>query len=180
MLDRVLAIRHHLCICALFGVLIGELILVKCGMGPVGAARMAAIDIWYGVLAGLILVVGFSRAICAANGWPYYQHNAFFQAQTATFLVIGLLFVRPTVILIRWRRDVCRQPGRHRVRRAAAEGPASTPSRAARCAGPAVRWRCLRGVRPSREDGGPAPPTRAAILPIPHRIARQIPRAPPR
>lgn len=104
MLDLVLAILHHLFIFALFGVLLGEPILLKRGMGVVVAARMASIDTWYGVLGGLILVVRFSRAIFAAKGSLYYEHNAFFQAKTATFLVIGLISVRPTVVFIRWRR----------------------------------------------------------------------------
>jgi putative membrane protein len=104
MLDLALAILHHLFIFSLFGVLVGELVMVKRGMGVVAAARMASIDIWYGVLAGLILIVGFSRAIFAAKGWLYYEHNAFFHAKIATFLVIALLSVRPTVVFIRWRR----------------------------------------------------------------------------
>ncbi len=104
MLDLVLAILHHLFIFALFGVLIGELVLVNRRMGAMAAARMASIDIWYGVLAGLILIVGFSRARFAAKGWPYYEHNAFFHAKIVTFLVIALLSVRPTVVFIRWRR----------------------------------------------------------------------------
>jgi putative membrane protein len=103
MVDLVLAVLHHLFIFALFGVLIGELILVRHGMGAPAAARMASIDIWYGVLAGLILIVGFSRAIFAAKGWRYYEHNAFFHAKIAVFLVIALLSVRPTVVFIRWR-----------------------------------------------------------------------------
>jgi putative membrane protein len=103
-LDLVLAILHHLLIFALFSVLIGELVLVKAGMDAVAAARMASIDIWYGVLAGLILAVGFSRAIFAAKGWPYYEYNAFFLAKIVTFLVIALLSVRPTVVFIRWQR----------------------------------------------------------------------------
>lgn len=104
MLDLVLAILHHLLIFALFGVLIGELVLVQGGMDEVRAARMASIDMCYGLLAGLILVVGLCRAIFAAKGWPYYEHNAFFHAKLAAFLVIGMLSVRPTVIYIRWRR----------------------------------------------------------------------------
>jgi len=104
MLDLVLAILHHLLIFALFSVLIGELVLVKPGIDTLAAARMASVDMWYGVFAGLILAVGFSRAIFAAKGWTYYEHNAFFLVKIATFLVIALLSVRPTVVFIRWQR----------------------------------------------------------------------------
>jgi putative membrane protein len=62
------------------------------------------VDLWYGILAGLIVIVGFSRAVFAAKGWTYYQHNAFFWAKIATFVVVGLLSVPPTLRFIGWRR----------------------------------------------------------------------------
>ena len=104
MLDLALAIGHHLLIFALFGVLFAELIAVRKGMDSSTVARIASVDLWYGVLAGLIVVVGFSRAVFAAKGWAYYSHNGFFWAKIATFAVIGLLSVPPTVRFIQWRR----------------------------------------------------------------------------
>jgi len=67
-------------------------------------ARVVAIDAWYGVLAALILIVGFSRAIFAAKGWDYYEHNAFFWAKIGTFVAIGILSVPPTLAFLKWRR----------------------------------------------------------------------------
>ena len=104
MLDLVLAICHHLLIFALFGVLLAELIFVRKGMAFTAVVRTQAVDLWYGVLAALILAVGFSRAVFAAKGWLYYQHNAFFWAKIGTFLLIGLLSVPPTLRFIAWRR----------------------------------------------------------------------------
>jgi putative membrane protein len=104
MLDLVLAILHHLLVFALFGVLFGEFLLVRRGIDRHVAASIASIDIWYGVLAGLILIVGFGRALFAAKGWEYYSTNGFFWAKIVTFLVIGVLSVWPTVRYIRWRR----------------------------------------------------------------------------
>jgi putative membrane protein len=104
MLDLILAIGHHLLIFILFGVLFAELMLVRRGMAAAMVARVAAIDLWYGVLAGLILAVGFSRAVFAAKGWGYYSHNMFFWAKIGVFAVIGLLSVPPTIRFIRWRR----------------------------------------------------------------------------
>jgi putative membrane protein len=105
MLDLAAAIAHHLLIFGLFGVLTAELVLVKQGIDLVGVRRVAAVDVWYGVLAVLILVVGFSRAVYAAKGWPYYSHNAFFWAKIATFGVIGLLSAPPTIAFARWRKS---------------------------------------------------------------------------
>jgi putative membrane protein len=104
MLDLGLAIGHHLLVFALFGVLCAELIAVRRGMEATTVARIAAVDLWYGILAGLILVVGFSRAVFAAKGWFYYQHNGFFWAKIGAFAAVGLLSIPPTIRFIGWRR----------------------------------------------------------------------------
>jgi putative membrane protein len=103
-LDLPLAIGHHLLVFMIFGVLFAELILVRPGMDQAVVARVVAIDLWYGILAGLIVIFGFSRAIFAAKGWDYYLHNVFFWAKIGTFAVIGLLSVPPTIAYIRWKR----------------------------------------------------------------------------
>jgi putative membrane protein len=103
-LDLTLAILHHFAVFALFGVLFAEFVLARRGMDAAGAARVTAIDAWYGVLAALIIIVGFSRAIFAAKGWDYYSHNAFFWAKIGTFVAIGVLSVRPTLSFLKWRR----------------------------------------------------------------------------
>jgi len=104
MLDLTLAIAHHLTIFALFGVLAAELVMVRRGVDPATVARVGAIDLWYGILAGVIVAVGFSRAVFAAKGWFYYAHNSFFWAKIGTFAVIGLISIAPTFAFIGWRR----------------------------------------------------------------------------
>lgn len=104
MLDLWLAIGHHILVFALFGVLFAELVLVRKGVDLATIARVGRIDLMYGALAGLIVAVGFSRAVFAAKGWLYYSHNLFFHLKVGTFLVIGLLSIPPTIAYIRWRR----------------------------------------------------------------------------
>jgi putative membrane protein len=104
MLDVILAIAHHVLVFGLFGILFSEFVAVQRGMSPAVVTRIASIDLWYGLLAGLILIVGFSRAVFAAKGWGYYSHNVFFWAKIGVFAVIGLLSVPPTLVFIRWRR----------------------------------------------------------------------------
>jgi putative membrane protein len=104
MLDLLLAIAHHLLVFSLFGVLAAEAIAVQPNMQMSTVARIARLDLSYGVLAGLILLVGFSRAAFAAKGWGYYAHNLFFWAKVADFLVIGLLSITPTLAYLRWKR----------------------------------------------------------------------------
>jgi putative membrane protein len=103
-LDLQLAIGHHLIVFALFGILAAELVLVRRGMSFETLLSIARIDIWYGALAGAIVLVGFSRAIFAAKGWAYYSHNAFFWAKIATFFLIALLSIAPTIEYIKWQR----------------------------------------------------------------------------
>ncbi|MGZ5921181.1 MAG: DUF2214 family protein [Rhizomicrobium sp.] len=105
MLDLVLAVAHHILIFGLFGVLFAEFVLVRPGLDQATVNRVAATDLWYGILAGLIIVIGFSRAVFAAKGWDYYSHNLFFWAKIGTFAIIGALSAAPTISFLRWRRE---------------------------------------------------------------------------
>lgn len=102
-LDLVLAIVHHLLVFSLVAVAVVEFVNVRSGMDVAAVRRIAAIDSWYGILAGLIIFVGFGRAIYAAKGWYYYAHNLFFWAKIGTFVVIGLLSIPPTLAYLKWR-----------------------------------------------------------------------------
>jgi putative membrane protein len=105
MLDLVLAVAHHILIFGLFGVLFAEFVLVQPGLDQAMVRRIAATDLWYGILAGLIIVIGFSRAVFAAKGWDYYSHNLFFWAKIGTFAIIGALSAAPTLNFLRWKRE---------------------------------------------------------------------------
>jgi putative membrane protein len=104
MLDLVLAIVHHALIFGIFGILFAELMAVRPDMSSAAAVRIASIDLWYGIFAAAVVIIGFCRANFAAKGWAYYSHNAFFWAKMVTFAGIGLLSVPPTIEFIRWRR----------------------------------------------------------------------------
>jgi putative membrane protein len=59
MLDLILAILHHLIVFSLVAVMFAEIVTVRRGMDAAAVARVAAIDVGYGILAGLIVFVGF-------------------------------------------------------------------------------------------------------------------------
>jgi len=105
MLDLSLAIAHHLLIFGIFGIICAEFWAVRPGVTSTTVARIASIDLWYGILAAAVIVVGFCRAIFAAKGWVYYSHNSFFWAKILGFAVIGILSLPPTVTFIRWRKS---------------------------------------------------------------------------
>jgi putative membrane protein len=104
MLDLVLAIAHHVVVFTLFALVFGEMVALGGVLNEATVRRIARLDIWYGVLAAVILVVGFVRAIYASKGWAYYSHNAFFWAKIGTFALAGLLSIGPTLAFSRWRR----------------------------------------------------------------------------
>jgi putative membrane protein len=105
MLDLVLAIVHHFLVFAIFGILFAEFMAVRPGMSGATVARLASIDLWYGLFAAAVVIVGFCRAVFAAKGWAYYSHNAFFWSKIAVFAALGLLSVPPTLAFIRWRKS---------------------------------------------------------------------------
>jgi putative membrane protein len=115
MLDLAFAAAHHLLVFSLLGVLAAEFALVRRGMGAGSVSRVASVDLWYGILTALIIVVGFSRAVFAAKGWAYYSHNGFFWAKIGVFVVIGLLSVPPTLAFLRWRRTGVTTPDNGQV-----------------------------------------------------------------
>jgi putative membrane protein len=104
MRDLVLAIGHHVLAFGIFGILFAEFWMLRSGLSQATATRLASIDLWYGVFAGALVVVGFCRAFFAAKGWSYYSHNVYFWAKIAIFIVVGLLSLPPTFEFIRWRK----------------------------------------------------------------------------
>jgi putative membrane protein len=108
--DLLFAIGHHLLIFALAGIIAYEFAVVRQSMTAADIVRVGAVDLWYGILAGLILIVGFARANYAAKGWDYYSHNHFFWAKIGTFALVGILSIWPTVQFIRWRGALKKDP----------------------------------------------------------------------
>jgi putative membrane protein len=105
MRDLVLAIGHHVLAFGIFGILFAEFWMLRSGLSQATAARLASIDLWYGVFAGALVIVGFCRAHFAAKGWSYYSHNVYFWAKIAVFAAVGLLSLPPTMAFIRWRKS---------------------------------------------------------------------------
>ena len=103
--DLLLAILHHLLIFALAGVLAFEIAAVRTGMTGTDVRRVARVDLWYGILAGAILIVGFTRVNVAAKGWAYYSVNPFFWMKMLSFGIVGLLSLLPTFALLHWKNQ---------------------------------------------------------------------------
>lgn len=122
-LDLGLAIAHHVLVFGLAIMLAMELALLRVAPVPVG--RLTRLDAGYGLTAVLVLAVGAARVVWGAKGWTYYEANPWFWAKIATFSVIGLLSILPTLAFISWSRT-------------ARADPAFTPE--ARTVGRAATW----------------------------------------
>ena len=83
MLDLVLAIAHHIFVFVLFGIVFAEFFALRPGLGRDTVARLARLDLFYGIDAGLVLIAGFSRAVFVAKGWHYYEHGRFLGRSSA-------------------------------------------------------------------------------------------------
>jgi len=103
--DLILAILHHLLVFSLMAMLAVELTLLRPGLSPSALRTLGGVDGGYGVVAGLIIVVGILRVIFGAKGWGYYLDNWAFWAKMASFAVVGLLSIPPTLAILRWRKN---------------------------------------------------------------------------
>jgi putative membrane protein len=110
MTDLWLAIAHHALVFGLAIMLAVQFSLVREGMGRGDAGRVARLDIAYGASAGLIVAVGVARVVYGVKGYAYYVDNVWFWAKMATFAVIGLLSVPPTVRFRKWQAAMKNDP----------------------------------------------------------------------
>lgn len=110
MTDLVLAIAHHLLVFALAAILAFELAMVRPGLAGASLKRLGLIDLHYGMVAGLILAVGFARVFLGVKGPDAYLGNWVFWAKIAAFLVVGVLSVQPTIRIAGWRRAARAEP----------------------------------------------------------------------
>ncbi len=95
---------HHLAILSLILIVGAELALIRGELSAAALRRLATIDLGYGIAAGAIVVIGVARVVFGPKGWVFYVHNPWFWTKMATFLVLGLLSIHPTVAFLRWRR----------------------------------------------------------------------------
>lgn len=101
--DLILAILHHLLIFALLAILVMELMLVRPEMSRSQVLYVGRLDIAYGAIAVLILVVGFGRVFFGDKGPAFYLLNWVFWAKIAAVVAVGVLSVPPTLRIVRWR-----------------------------------------------------------------------------
>ena len=108
--DLILAILHHLLVFSIFAIFAVEMTLIRPGLDAAGIRRLAGIDSAYGGLSLAVLAVGFARVFWGLKGWDYYSTYWVFWAKIAAFVLVGLLSLRPTLRIQRWRRTAGADP----------------------------------------------------------------------
>ena len=104
--DWILACLHHVAVFSLASVLAAELALINLELRAQSIRRIVAIDLWYGIIAGAVVVFGVIRVIWGAKGYQYYIANSVFWMKMALFLAVGLLSIAPTLRYLAWRRGL--------------------------------------------------------------------------
>jgi putative membrane protein len=109
-LDLALTTAHHLVVFSLVSLLAVELFMLRPGIDAVNLERLGAVDLFYGIAAAAILVVGVCRVIWGAAGYEFYMGNLAFWLKMGTFVLVGLLSAPPTIFIARARK-AAKAPG---------------------------------------------------------------------
>jgi putative membrane protein len=104
LLDWMLASLHHLAVFSLMAILAAEFVLIRNDMNAATIKRFSQIDLYYGIVAGLVVVFGFARVFFGAKGHEYYFANHVFWLKMMLFVAVGILSVWPTLKFVGWRR----------------------------------------------------------------------------
>lgn len=108
--DFLLAATHHVLVFALFVILAVEIVYAKPGLSADTVRRLGRIDMLYGLVSTLVIIVGFSRAIWGLKGWAYYESNILFWVKIGLFVTVGTLSVIPTIAFLKWNWRLRKDP----------------------------------------------------------------------
>ena len=111
MTDLLLAIAHHLLVFSLAAILAVELATIRPGLGGASLRRLGIVDLHYGLIAALILIVGFARVYMGVKGPEAYLGAWTFWAKIGAFALVGLLSAPPTLRILQWRKRARAEPG---------------------------------------------------------------------
>jgi putative membrane protein len=100
--NSLMASLHHLSAFTLTACLVYEFVAFRKLLTVDEVRRIQRVDLWYGVSAGVLLVVGLLRVFYFEKGASFYSANPMFWIKMALFTVVGLLSVYPTIRYIRW------------------------------------------------------------------------------
>jgi putative membrane protein len=105
LLDATLAALHYVSIFLLIVFLAAEAVLCKPEFINAAIVRRLGIyDVLYFAFALAALATGLARVFFGVKGAAFYAGNYFFWMKIATFVLIALLSIPPTLAYARWRK----------------------------------------------------------------------------
>ncbi|HJR74754.1 MAG TPA: DUF2214 family protein [Luteimonas sp.] len=108
--DLMLAAAHHLLFFGLISMLVTQSVLLSRPIDAAALRRLGGVDRGYGIVAVLLLIVGFARVFYGIKGYDFYLHNPWFHAKVGAFLLAGILSAWPTIRFLRWRKALKADP----------------------------------------------------------------------
>ena len=99
--DSLLHFVHFAFIFTLASLLACEIALFSQSMAQRTLNRLRAIDRWYGILAGLVILSGVSLLTFGVKPATYFTHNPVFWTKMALFVCVALLSIPMTVQLLK-------------------------------------------------------------------------------
>jgi putative membrane protein len=103
MTSAVFAFLHFAAVFGIFGTVFVEWHTMSPAPTYAEARRIQVCDKWFGILAGVVLIIGFLRVFYFEKGYRFYASNGFFHAKMGLFVVVGLLSIYPTIRFLKWR-----------------------------------------------------------------------------
>lgn len=101
-----IAYLHIIAIMVLMGSLISEHVILKPGMTRTQIKSLAAIDLIYGIAAGVVLISGLLRWFVYGKGAAFYLSNPLFHTKLTLFVIMAILSIFPTIKFLKWRKEV--------------------------------------------------------------------------
>ena len=106
-LEALLAYAHLLAILTLVVFISSEAALCRVEwMNAKVVERMVTLDRIYGMAAGAVLLTGFARIGWGIKGASWYWGNGLLHLKLGLFVAVALMSIRPTLMFIRWRRQL--------------------------------------------------------------------------
>ena len=106
-LEAILAYLHLLSILTLVVFISSEAALCRIDwMNAKVVERLAVVDRIYGIAAGAVLLTGIARTWWGVKGTVWYWHQPLLHLKLALFIAVGLMSIKPTIMFIRWRRQL--------------------------------------------------------------------------
>ncbi|MEO7885340.1 MAG: DUF2214 family protein [Polaromonas sp.] len=106
-LESLLAYAHLLAILTMVVFLGSEAALCRVEwLNAAAVERLGKIDMVYGIAAGAVFLTGLARVFLGTKGAAWYAHNPLLYLKLVMFLAIGLISIKPTMMFLRWRREL--------------------------------------------------------------------------